>query len=237
MDKLNKRQIIWIALTIVLIFINIFFIVIAIPIWLIIFLECVFKKQNIGKDEISEEIPIENNGLEVEQLRALKEKVEIEKEKWIEYRRNVDLRQFKGRNDVTRQEVADYLWFHKIYEGRKEKCIILEEIMKVSNINEDDCKWILNEHYNHVGGDGTVGAGHWIKNEETKRILEYERKKEEESEKEYQKIFEINEMFRNNPVMYKKMEERRIAQEKRRKASKYWYVYHYEDWLKEKGYV
>lgn len=236
MKELNKRQLFGIGLAISLMVLNIGFIFVSIPLLLIVLIDyrITHKKPKI---EYEKEVPIEENQ-NIDQLRALVESIESEKQKWIEYRRNVDLRQFKGRNDVTKEEVAKYLWYHKVWEGRKEKCIILEEIMRVSNLTEDDCRWIMHEHYNHKGNDGSIGGGHWIRNEETKREIEYERKKNEKLERDFQKIYEYDEIFKDiKPALYEKIKKKNNEYEEKRRNSDYWYIYHYEDWLKQKGYV
>lgn len=136
-----------------------------------------------------------------------------------EYRKTVDLRQFKGRNDVTRKEVADHLWFHLLWEGRREKEIICEEISKVSNINQDDIDWILHEHYNHKGNDGSLGGGCWIRNEKVRKQIEQSRQKTIEFDKEIER------------------ESKRLGLEDDNKMKdSYKFIFYYEDWLKDHGY-
>ena len=155
---------------------------------------------------------MENN---VDKLRACIEKVQGKNQEELEFRRNVDLREFKGRTDVTKEELAKYLWYHQVWQGRREKEIICEEVAKVSNITEDDIRWAMHEHYNHKGNDGSVGGGHWIRNEEARREIEYRRNKVREFEKEFEKS--------NKETVPKKEE--------------YEYIFYYEDWLRRKGYV
>lgn len=236
MKELNKRQLFGIGLAVCLMVLNIGFIFISIPILLIVLVDYRITQKK-PKIEYEKEVPLEENN-NIDELRAMVESIEKEKQKWLEYRRNVDLRQFKGRTDVTKEEVAKYLWYHKVWEGRKEKCIILEEIMRVSNLTEDDCKWILYEHYNHKGNDGRTGGGHWVRNEESRRIIEYERKKDAKLEQEFQKMYEYDKIFKDiNPMFYEKLTKRKDEFENKRRDSDYWYIYHYEDWLKQKGYV
>ncbi len=212
-------------------FLNIGFIIVAIPIWGIVFIQYQIKKPKKLNEEV-EEVPLEEEQ-NIDQLRALYEKAEKERQKWIEYRRNVDLRQFKGRNDVTKEEVAEYLWYHKNWEGKKEKIIILDEIMKVCDINEEDVKWIMKEHYNHVAENGSIGAGHYIRNEETRRIMEYERKKAWENDRKIEeRLNRCDEvMIRRNPQLKERLEKRNKENER------FEYIFNYEGWLKKKGYV
>lgn len=233
MNKFKTRHLIGIGLALSLLALNFLFAFISVPILVVVYID--YKLSNIRKKEnVVEEVPQEEEN--IDSIRALVEKVEQEKQKWIEYRQNVDLRQFKGRNDVTKEEVEDYLWYHKVWEGYQEKWIILDEIMKVCNINEDDCKEIMYEHYHHKGNDGSVGGGHWIRNEETKRIIEYERKKNNEKEKEFDKIYDLDKIFDFDSDFKKMLEINKYENERKAKESKYWYINHYEEWLKERGY-
>lgn len=217
MDKGEKRRITWLAIAIVLMVINVLFIFVSLPIIAIVALDYAITKPKNKDDDSEYEVPIEEENY-VDKIRAHNEKIESQREYEKNYRKTVDLRQFKGRNDVDKKEVANYLWFHKIWEGRREKEIICEEIAKVSNITNEDIDWIMHEHYNHQGNDGSVGGGHWIRNEETKRELEYERKKTREQNE------ELNKKFKSLKINHKMND-------------KYKYIFYYEDWLKEKGYI
>lgn len=217
MDKGKKRRISWLAVAIVLVVINVLFIFISVPIVLIVILDYLITKPKQLKEETEYEVPIEEEN-NVDKIRAHSEKIAMQKEYEKEFRKEVDLRQFKGRTDVDKQEVANYLWYHQLWQGRREKEIICEEIAKVSNITDEDIRWILNEHYNHQGRDGSVGGGHWIKNEETKREIEYERNKARKFDEDMKK------KFKSLNMDYKI-------------DGKYKYIFYYEDWLKEKGFV
>ena len=216
MDKGKKRRISWLAVAIVLMLVNVLFIFISVPIIMIVIIDYLLTSTKTIKEE-EYEVPIEEDN-NVDKLRACVEKVDNKNEYEKEIRKKVDLREFKGRKDVTKEEVARYLWYHKIWEGRREKEIICEEIAKVSNINEEDINWIMHEHYNHEGKDGKVGGGYWDRNDEAKREIEYRRKKVREKDKEFKKDFERHNI-------------------KESKNEEYKYIFYYDDWLKEKGYV
>ncbi len=214
MDKGYKRRISWLAVGIVIMLINPIFIILGITIILLVAIDYLLFKPRKKEEKEEYEIPIEEEN-NVDKIRANIEKVKIKNEEEKEIRKNVDLRQFKGRNDVTKEELAKYLWYHQIWEGRREKEIICEEIAKVSNLTNEDIRWVINEHYNHKGNDGISGSGHWIKNEEAKREIEYRRKKVREFDEEIEKI----------------------SKEKANKKEEYEYIFYYEDWLKKKGYI
>lgn len=228
---MKKRQMIGIGIALSLMMLNIGFIIISLPIFLIVAIDYLLTRKKNKEKIIEYEVPIEEE-TNIDSIRAFAEKAEQEKQKWIEYRRNVDLRQFKGRNDVTRKEVEDYLWYHKVWEGHHEKWIILDEIMKVSNLTEDDCKAILYNHYHRQTRNGEIAQGHWIRNEETKRILDYEKRKVLEKEKEYED--KMNDIEKDLKVMFPQIYE--LTKRPNKKDDEYNYIFKYEDWLKERGY-
>lgn len=230
MKEFKLRQIIGIGIALSLSLLNFGFVIVSIPILIIVMIDYSFNKP---KKEIEEEVPIETDSSEIEVIRALSEKVDLERNKWIEYRRNVDVRQFKGRKDVTVEEVEDYLWYHKAWEGHHEKWIILDEIMKVCNLNEDDCKEIMIEHYNHKGNDDEIGSGCWIRNEEQKKIQEYENKKYLRERNEVDKNIErMNQQVLQMCPQAKNI----LTRSKRKNDDRFRYINDYDNWLKERGY-
>lgn len=215
--KLRKRHIVWsmIALTLVLLHIGLF--IISLPIFLLVIIDYLVCKP-ISRDIEIEKIPPDNT-TNVDQIRAVVEQIDTIKEKEKIYRKKVDLRQFKGRENVTRKEISDYLWYHFIWEGRRQKEIICEEISKVSNINQDDIDWIMHEHYNHKCNDGSIGGGYWIRNEEARREYIYDIKKTRQKDEEWERKTEI------------------LGLPKRKHLDEYLFIYYYDEWLKMKGYV
>lgn len=231
---MNKRQATEIAFAIVLVLVNPIFIIISIPIGLIFVIDCLLSKEKKPKDEIEKEIPIEevNN---IDAIRATVEEIEDLNKEDLEYRKKVDLRQFRGRNNVTKQEVADYLWYHYLWEGFHEKRIICQEIIRVSNITQDDIDWVFKEHYHHKTKAGEEGSGCWIRNEEIRREIEYENEKIRKQDKENKEFMEREEKWMEN--FFPEINE--IVKEvyKKENDEKYKYIFYYEEWLKEKGYV
>ena len=231
---MNKRQATELAFAIVLVLVNPLFLIISIPITGLFIADCLlFKSKKKKNKEKEKEIPIEEEN-NIEQIKACVEEIEEKNKEDLKYRKKVDLRQFKNRNDVTKEEVAEYLWFHYMWEGFHEKIIICEEIKKVSNINDEDIKWILNEHYNHKSKKGEKGNGCWIRDYEIKKIMEYSIKKERERNKNFQEW----ENKENNLIKgFKELEEINEYIKDKKMDEKYKYIYYYEDWLKEKGYI
>lgn len=221
--ELSKRHLIGIGIALSLMVLNFALAIIGLPILFVVWIDYTFSKGlKIKEKENIEQIEDEQEN--IDSIRATVEKTEKEKEKWLEYRKNVDLRQFKGRKDVTVQEVKDYLWYHMQWEGHYEKELILEEIKKVSNITDEDCREIMYEHYHHKANDGSIVSGCWIRNEEAKCEMEYRKKKVREKEKEWNRI----------------MKETHIDLLKdsvRENNEKHKYIFYYEDWLKERGYT
>ena len=230
---MNKRQATEIAFAIVLVMVNPLFLIISIPLTLVFILDCLLFRKRKPKEEKEKEVPIEEEN-NIEAIRAKVEEIEDKNRKDLEYRRNVDLRQFRGRNDVTRQEVADFLWYHYLWEGFHEKKIICQEIMRVSNITQEDIDWVRHEHYHHKGKAGEEGGGCWIRNEEIKREIEYESKKVLKQDKENKEFMEREEKWMDKFIP----EINEITKEYEKPMDeKHKYIFYYEDWLKEKGYT
>lgn len=222
MNKLRRRHVIGLAIAISLIILHIALVIIALPIISIVIIDYILCKPKENKYE-EKEVPIEENQ-NIDQLRAVFEKIEEQKEEEKEYKNNLDLRQFKNRKNITKEEVEEYLWVHKLCEGRKEKEIIIKEITKISNLTEEEGKEVLKRHYEK--------GGYWKKNEEEKRIIEYQRKKIREKEEETRnKINKQKEKLLKAHPDYKKYIKETEMDERHK------YVFYYEDWLKEKGYV
>lgn len=227
--KFRKRHATWLAIAIVLMLVNILFIIISVPIILLVIIDyllCRPKTKNID----DEKVPIEENE-NIDGIRATVEKIEKINNKEKEYRKNVDIRQFKGRNNVTKEEVEKYLWVHYIWEGRREKELIIDEIIKETNLTNDDKKWILNEHYNkYINGEKFSGC--WERNEEIKIEDEYRKKKVRKIRDEQNKYNkQIDNAMKNiNFLNDINTNDTSIDDDVK-------YRYYYEDWLKEKGYV
>lgn len=67
----------------------------------------------------------------------------------VQIRQETDLRQFQGRTDVTKEELATYMFEQRRWDGIYERHIQMEEIIKVCNLNSDDITWVENELKNY----------------------------------------------------------------------------------------
>lgn len=140
-------------------------------------------EQKPQKRRIPEQTPIDN-----EAINAMACEIEAMIDNERQIRMETDLRQFKGRNDVTRVELADYMFEQRYWDGLYERHLQMEEISKVCNITESDIEWVVNEleHYHpHRAGtflgdeyppNQNVTLDHWVclvRSEEQKAIWEY----------------------------------------------------------------
>lgn len=223
MKEMRNRQIIGYAIAISMIIINPILILFSIPIIIITTIDYILSKTK--NKEIEKEVPIEEEN-NIEEIRALIEKIQEKNEEEKEYRKNVDLRQFKGRKDVTKEEVEKYLWTHYVWEGLENKKIILEEICKTSNLGEENIKEIIKEHIQK--------GGCWIRNEELRREQEYTRKKAYEEDLKMKKELEKSDEWIKK--IDKKIYEINMRNKKQENED-FIYTFNYEEWLKMKGYV
>lgn len=83
--------------------------------------------------------------------------------------KNTDLRQFMNRNDVTKEELAQYMWEQKYWDGAHERHLQMVEISKHCNITEDDIKWVEQE-LTHYPTYGRVGKAYAFRNDEAHMI-------------------------------------------------------------------
>lgn len=220
---MKNRQIIGYAIAISMIIINPILIFFSFPIIIITTIDYLLTKPK--NKEIEKEVPIEEEN-NIEEIRALVEKIQEKNEEEKEYRKNVDIRQFKGRKDVTKEEVEKYLWTHYIWEGIENKKIILEEICKTSNLDKENIKEIIKEHIKK--------GGCWIRNEELRREKEYTRKKAYEEDLKKKKELEISDEWirKIDKKVYKINMKNKLPENE-----EFMYIFNYEEWLKMKGYV
>lgn len=219
MDRLKKRHELWIAIAIVLMLINGLLIIISLPILLIVLIDySICKKTKIK--EVEEEIPKDNKNTEI--IRGIYEELEERKEKEKEFIKSIDVRQFNGRNDVSKDEVEEYLWHHQVGTGRKEIELIVKKIKEICNITDEEGKEIISRHYNE-------SRGGWERNEERKIESEYMRKRTREKEKEYKKVDEIIKKIERRIEESKEITKE--IKEQKKENEKYNYIFHYEEWL------
>lgn len=97
------------------------------------------QKDKIKKND--EEIELEViNTQEHDAIRMTAKLLEEQKNIKLEVMRNTDVRQFQGRNDVTIQEVADYMIQFSQYIGLEKRNYQMERITQVCNLTNDDMK-------------------------------------------------------------------------------------------------
>jgi hypothetical protein len=82
-----------------------------------------------------------------------------------------DLRQFEGRDDVTKEELAQYMFEQRYWDGAYERRLQMEEIAKHCNLTEEDVNWCV-EELKHYKLGGQVYRAYAVRNEEAKAIWE-----------------------------------------------------------------
>lgn len=98
-------------------------------------------------------------------------------------REEADLRQFKGRSDVTKEELAQYMYEQRKWDGIHERHVHMEEIIKSCNLTMDDVAWVEQElqhyHFNKNNPEQTADFKCcYVRDEEEKAITEYQNEKE-----------------------------------------------------------
>ncbi len=91
-------------------------------------------------------------------------------------RAEADLRQFINRNDVTKEELAEYMFNQRRWDGVYERHVQMEEISKVCNITPNDIEWVE---------ESLKGKCCIVRSEEARAILDYQK---EQSRLENEKI-------------------------------------------------
>ena len=97
-----------------------------------------------------------------------------------EIRKETDLRQFKGRSDVTKEELAEYMFEQRYWDGIFERRLQMEEIIKYCNLTMNDIEWVENElkHYHTEGGNVLEDRCCYVRSEEEKAVWEYQNEQE-----------------------------------------------------------
>lgn len=98
-------------------------------------------------------------------------------------RAEADLRQFKGRSDVTKEELAQYMFEQRRWDGIHERHVQMEEIIKVCNLTMDDISWVEQElqhyHFNPNLPEQTLDFKCcYVRDEEEKAVSDYQNEKE-----------------------------------------------------------
>ena len=102
----------------------------------------------------------------------------LDNEKQI--RQEADLRQFQDRTDVTKEELARYMFEQRRWDGIHERRLQMEEIIKVCNLTLADIRWVEEElkHYHTEGNAIVDNRCCYVRNEEEKAVWEYENEQE-----------------------------------------------------------
>lgn len=158
--------------------------------------------------------------------------------------RSTDLRQFKGRTDVTKEELATYMYEQHYWNGAYERKTMMEEIIKYCNLTMDDVDWCIEElnHYKYENDTHEYKACA-VRNEEAKAIADYTN--EQESAKIKQEVIKLIREHKATLDFIKQDDINgtltKIYTEQFNKALRYYATqlrqYDYESWLKMKGYV
>lgn len=98
-------------------------------------------------------------------------------------RAEADLRQFKGRSDVTKEELAQYMFEQRRWDGIHERHVQMEEIIKVCNLTMDDISWVEQElqhyHFNPNSPEQTLDFKCcYVRDEKEKAVSDYQNEKE-----------------------------------------------------------
>ena len=185
--------------------------------------------------------------LDRDSIQALKVECEDMLENERQLRQEADLRQFQGRTDVTKEELATYMWEQRYWDGIHERHVHMEEIIKVCNLTMDDIKWVENElqhyHPNKNNPDFTLDnrccyvrdteekAVHDYKQEQMIKYLDSEWAKQEASYK--QEMALAKEI--GATLLFDMIEENH--KKSREKFDELYRKCNYDKWLIQKGYT
>lgn len=172
------------------------------------------KNKEITSKQTEQLDVIDNN--ELDQYRAM---VDITgKKQDIKYQtmRDMDVRQFKGRKDVTIDEVVEYMINHSQYIGLEKRSYQMQRITQVCNLTEDD----MNEVFHRIWGKCKINEdkeGQVVANYINDNIRKKDKKFEEWQRKVAIEDSQLEKIGKYDEEYMKK--------------------YYYEEWLKEKGYT
>ena len=190
--------------------------------------------------------PLSEATVNLEAIRATYEECEKLVEQDRQIRLETDLRQFQGRTDVTKEELATYMFEQRRWDGKYERHIQMEEIIKVCNLDSDDIEWVENElnYYHSENGNILIDKCSPIRSEEEKAVWMYHNeqgknrvnkyldtiKRERKQEIEYLKL--IGEFDPDYEKYFDNSYEKAVQVGMNNLRE-----YDYDRWLKIKGYV
>lgn len=208
--------------------------IIKMSIGIIILLKQIKKTEKIEKQEEELEVinPEEHNYIRLETELAnekLEEKKKVKKE--------TDIRQFQGRNDVTEEEVIEYMMNKSQFIGLIKRGYQLERISEVCNIDNQNIKNIEHELWGkckiYEDKEGQKERDLWLEIQRKKISYESpwrETKNRLLKEAKTEKDKEIIEKIYTEEYIKEQEETREWDRNKQK------FIF-YEKWLKEKGYV
>lgn len=159
--------------------------------------------------------------------------------------RSTDLRQFKGRTDVTKEELATYMFEQHYWNGAYERRTMMEEIVKHCNLSIDDVEWCEErlKHYTFEYDPHHEYTACVVMNEEAKAISDYTNEQESARIKQ-----EVRKLIQEHKTQIEFMKEIgtgekliNIHNEQFNKSLRFYATqlrrFDYDAWLKMKGYV
>lgn len=159
--------------------------------------------------------------------------------------RSTDLRQFKGRTDVTKEELATYMFEQHYWNGAYERRTMMEEIVKHCNLSIDDIEWCEDRlrHYTFEYDPYHEYTACVVMNEEAKAISDYTN--EQESARIKQEVAKLIKEHKAHLEFIKQDdingELAKIFTEQFNRSLRFYATelrrYDYDAWLKMKGYV
>ena len=169
--------------------------------------------ERIDSDKYQQLDVIDSN--ELDQFRATYEVTKAKQDEKIQVMRDMDVRQFKGRQDVTVDEVVEYMINHSQYIGLEKREYQMQRITQVCNLTEDDMK----EVFHQIWGKCKISE-----DKEGQRLSDYRREQIRKEDREYEQ-------------WSKKVAIKDDLLGKVQYSEEYKKQFYYEDWLREKGYT
>ena len=120
-------------------------------------------------------------------------------------RKETDLRQFNGRSDVTKEELAEYMFEQRHWDGIYERRLQMEEIIKHCNLTMNDVDWVENElkNYHTENGSVLVDKCCYERSEEEKAVWGYQN--EQERARLAMEIPQVEEDFQKHLAFHKEL--------------------------------
>jgi len=173
------------------------------------------KENNQIISEQTEQLEVIDNN-ELDQFRALYDITKKKEDVKYQTMREMDIRQFQGRKDVTVDEVVEYMINKSQYIGLEKRSYQMQRITQVCNLTEDDMK----EVFHRIWGKCKINEdveGLKIANYFDDNVRKLDKEFEEWQRKYAIEESQLKEIGKHDESYMKK--------------------FYYEKWLKEKGYI